>query len=149
MLYKEVIKDFAQRTRRNLEVIEQLEAEGQEVYEVTQLINSTLGLLVFPQQEYVNAIPPIPITEMKRMGWPIPRVTGNYKQVDDLNQLVRYLRNAIAHYNIKFIGDGKNRIQLLQVWNEHHGDKTWEAELSVNDLRKITDRFTAMLLDNR
>ncbi len=48
MMYKEVIQDFARRTRKNLEAIDRLHAEGRQVYEVTQLVNSTLGLLVFP-----------------------------------------------------------------------------------------------------
>lgn len=147
MLYEEVIRDFALRTRKNLEVIEQLQSEGHQVYEVTQLVNSTLGLLVFPQQEYVNQIPRIPVAELKRTGWPIPKVTGNYEQVQDLNQLIRYLRNAIAHFNIKFIGDGHNRVHLLKVWNEYGGRRTWEAELSVDDLRRIAERFIAMLLN--
>ncbi len=50
MMYEEVIRDFAERTRAKLRAIEQLEAEGRDVYEVTQLVNSTLGHLVFPQQ---------------------------------------------------------------------------------------------------
>ena len=42
MMYENVVRDFAARTRKNLRVIEHLEADGQEVYEVTQLVNSML-----------------------------------------------------------------------------------------------------------
>jgi hypothetical protein len=147
MMYKEVIQDFARRTRKNLEVLDQLHAEGREVYEVTQLVNSTLGLLVFPQQEYVDQIPRTPLDELSRDGWPIPKVKGQFEQVRDLNQLIRYLRNAITHFNIKFIGDGQNEIEVLRVWNEDRGRKTWEAVLSVSDLRGITERFIEFLLD--
>jgi len=147
MMYKEVIQDFARRTRKNLEVIDQLHAEGREVYEVTQLVNSTLGLLVFPQQEYVDQIPRTPLDELRRDGWPIPKVTGRFEQVRDLNQLIRYLRNAITHFNIKFIGDGQNEIEVLRVWNEDRGRKTWEAVLSVSDLRGIAERFIEFLLN--
>lgn len=147
MMYKEVIQDFARRTRKNLEVIDRLHAEGRQVYEVTQLVNSTLGLLVFPQQEYVDQIPHTPLDELRRDGWPIPKVTGRFEQVRDLNQLIRYLRNAITHFNIKFIGDGQNEIEVLRVWNEDRGRKTWEAVLSVSDLRGIAERFIEFLLD--
>jgi hypothetical protein len=68
MMYEEAIRDFARRTRKNLAVIDQLHAEGHEVYEVTQLVNSTLGLLVFPQQEYVAQIPSTPLAELERDG---------------------------------------------------------------------------------
>jgi hypothetical protein len=52
---KEFIIDFARRTRANLEFIES--AKRPDVFEVTQLFNSMLGLLVFPQQSYIDRIP--------------------------------------------------------------------------------------------
>lgn len=61
MMYEEVIHDFAQRTRKNLKVIESLQEAGLEVFEVTQLVNSCLGLLVFPQQNFVKKIPHTPL----------------------------------------------------------------------------------------
>ena len=57
-----LVLDFARRTKKNLEFIEhsltrdRLNSEN-DVYEVTQLINSLLGLLVFPQQKFYDAIP--------------------------------------------------------------------------------------------
>ena len=48
------VKDFASRTQKNLTTIEQIALdqsdEEPQVYEVTQLINSLLGLLIIPQQ---------------------------------------------------------------------------------------------------
>lgn len=147
MMYEEVIRDFAVRTRDNLRVIEELHADGRSVYEITQLVNSTLGLLVFPQQSYVDRIPRTPLDQLAKDGWPIPHVTDGFMQVVDLNQLIRYLRNAIAHFNIEFIGDGNNVIRLLRVWNtSSSGRRTWEAELSVDDLRKLTHCFVELLL---
>ena len=147
MMYEEVIRDFATRTQKNLRAIEGLQAKGSEVYEVTQLVNSTLGLLVFPQQEYVDRIPETPLDELRRSGWPVPRCRLGSDQVQNLNQLIRYLRNAIAHFNLEFIGDGRAQIRLLRVWNENRaGAKTWEAELSASDLRGITERFIDLLL---
>lgn len=66
MMYEEVIRDFALRTRKNLEAIETLQRLDAGVFKVTQLINSMLGLLVFPQQEYVESIPRIPLEELHR-----------------------------------------------------------------------------------
>jgi len=102
MMYEDVIRDFAERTRLNLRAIERLETDGHDVYEVTQLVNSTLGLLVFPQQEFVVRIPETPLTELVRDGWPVPTVRRGADRVNNLNQLIRYLRNAIAHFNIQF-----------------------------------------------
>ncbi|MBA7698739.1 hypothetical protein ES703_107421 [subsurface metagenome] len=91
MMYEEVIRDFAQRTQKNLQAIEYLlkkRKEGREVpevFETTQLVNSTLGLLVFPQQQFVNDIPATPINELKKMGWPVPKVCSGFPQVKNLN----------------------------------------------------------------
>jgi len=35
----------------------------------------------------------------------------------------------------------------LRVWNKWRGKKTWEAELSVDDLKKISEIFSEMLID--
>src|SRR5262245_31444769 len=110
MMYESVIRDFAERTRKNLRVIEQLQAKGEEVYEVTQLINSMLGLLVFPKEEFVDQIPDTSLQDLQESGWPIPRVSSGFPQAKDLRELIRYLRNAIAHFNLEFIKDGTNEI---------------------------------------
>jgi hypothetical protein len=146
MMYSDVIRDFARRTQTNLAAIEKLRKEGHKVYEATQLVNSVLGLLVFPQQEYIDRIPNTPLDELIRQGWPVPNVRGQFSQVTDLNQLIRYLGNAIAHFNIKFIDDGQNSIRLLRVWNVNRGNKTWEADLTLDDIRQIAERFIELLL---
>ncbi len=76
MMYEEVVSDFAKRTKANLEALEGLKAEGKQVFELTQLVNSTLGLLVFPQQEYVDSIPCTSLSELQvlnvastHIGW--------------------------------------------------------------------------------
>jgi len=148
-MYEEKIRDFAERTRANLRAIEQRKAEGHEAYEVTQLVNSMLGLLVFPQQRYVDKIPHTSLEELEQQGWPIPSVREGFQQVENLNQLVRHLRNAIAHFNVDFIGDGKNEVKFLHVWNTNpRGLRTWEAELSVSDLQGIAERFIELLLES-
>ena len=148
MMYEDVVADFAKRTKANLAAIDRLRNEGHEVFEATQLVNSTLGLLVFPQQSYVAKIPKIPLAKLERLGWPVPEVEPSFTQAADLRQLVRYLRNAIAHFNIEFEGDGTDHIRLLRVWNKDRNNiVTWEATLSVSDLRGIADKFVELLQD--
>jgi hypothetical protein len=155
MEYANVVRDFAERTRHNLEFIraalkkpdQEAAAHKQaEVYEVTQLINSMLGLLVFPQQEYFEAIPRTPLRDLVAEGWPELDVTpGLPDQVDNLSDLMRYLRNAITHFNVKFLAPS-GHLEGLRVCNRRHGKKTWEAELSLEQLEKITDQFIGMIL---
>lgn len=147
MNYDDVISDFAERTLRNLHAIELLQAERCDVFEVTQLVNSMLGLLVFPQQEYIDQIPKTPLEKLKQDGWPIPECPEGLSPVQNLNQFVKHLRNAIAHFNIEFIADASREITGLRLWNtaRHNHKKTWEAELSLSDLRGFAERFTTLL----
>ena len=48
--YTHFVKEFAERTRMNLEIVEKSDAPSAK--EVTQLINSLLGLLVVPNERY-------------------------------------------------------------------------------------------------
>ena len=144
---KNLIRDFAERTKVNLALVRASAKEGRKGYEVTQLMNSMLGLLVFPREEFYNNIPQLNITEMQESGWPIPRVLNNYRQVVDLNQLVRYLRNGIAHFNLLFTAASDGHIDGLIIWNEWNGQKNWEAELKIDELEEITRRFIQLILD--
>ncbi|MBJ6750983.1 HEPN family nuclease [Geomonas anaerohicana] len=155
MMYEELVADFAKRTRQNLETLRLLQIKndsGLSVFEVTQLINSMLGLLVFPQQRYFDEIPNTPLKELAATGWPIPRVVGDYRQPRDLRMLLRLLRNAVSHFNIEFLPDNNGEISGLRVWNTELRKPfkiTWMAELSIDDLEKITDRFIALLLKDK
>jgi hypothetical protein len=70
-----------------------------------------LGLLVFPQQRFYEHVPKIPLYELEDQGWPIPKVVGKYPQVRDLQELVRYLRNAVTHCNLEFEADSNEQIK--------------------------------------
>lgn len=147
MEYQNVVRDFARRTRQNLDLLRDLQIQNPklEIYEVTQLINSMLGLLVFPQQQYYGRIPATSLDELARQGWPIPDVIGNHPQVSDLNQLVRYLRNAIAHCNVEFLSDETLHIHGIVVWNFSGNRINWKAKLSLQDIETLTDKFIDLL----
>lgn len=149
----DVVKDFARRTRKNLDLLQSLPQKHPDMktYEVTQLINSMLGLLVFPQQRYVASIPKTPLCKLAQQGWPIPKVVDGYPPANNLNQLIRYLRNAIAHFNIEFLSDQNLQIRGLRVWNvrqrKSQHETTWKAELTIEDIEKITNKFVQLLLE--
>lgn len=88
MDYEDLVADFAERTRSNLDVLQKAQASGERVYEVTALVNSLLGLLVFPQQRFVELIPETPIAELRAQGWPVPTVDGEFEQMRDRSKSV-------------------------------------------------------------
>jgi HEPN pEK499 p136 len=148
MMYEDVVAEFAWRTQQNLRAAEDAKSKGANVFETTQLINSMLGLLVFPREEYIARIPRTPLAELRAAGWPLPSVRPGFAQAPDLAELVRYLRNAISHFNLEFQGDSYNQIAGIRVWNINRGNKTWEADLRLDELRGIAERFTRLLVES-
>jgi hypothetical protein len=144
---KEFIVDFARRTRANLEFIER--AADPSVYEVTQLFNSMLGLLVFPQQSYMDRIPETSLHDLVNSGWPAIKVIKGSPSFDNLRQLIRMLRNGVSHCNVEFMADDMKQITGLRIWNHEGGNrrngKNWEAELSIEDLRTIAFKFIELM----
>lgn len=147
MNYSNVIREFAERTRLNLDYIEQALDQGVEVYETTQLVNSLLGLLVFPQQRFIDDIPETPLAELREAGWPDIQVSGDLSRHKNLNELMRYLRNAIAHFNIQFIADSSNNLHSMKIWNSFKGRKTWETVLTFDEIRIIVYKFTNLIME--
>lgn len=148
MDYQNLVVDFANRTRQNLHVIQAMSQNNVKVYEVTQLINSMLGLLIFPKENFYKTIPPLSIKELEEDGWKIPKVIGNFKQVENLQQLIRYLRNAIAHFHLEFYTDENDQIKGVQVWNIPLGkkDPDWKVKLTIKELESITEKFLQLII---
>jgi hypothetical protein len=148
MDYQNLVRDFIQRTRKNLEYIEKAHATdpSAEVYEVTQLINSLLGLIVFPKEQYFLHIPETPLEDLAAKGWKIPDVKGNFSKIKNLRQLMQYMRNAVAHSNLEFISDG-HKLTGIRLWNcTRGGVKNWQIEMKLTELREITYKFIDLIL---
>ena len=153
MIYQDLVRDFAQRTRKNLNFIEEQVHSNPEIelYEVTQLINSLLGLLVFPREHYHRRdqkledfcyIPKTPLKTLENQGWPRVKVLAGQPPCRDLRTLIRHLRNSIAHFNIKFLADPITaQMAGVRLWNTSDGEETWGVELNLQELRLITELF--------
>lgn len=153
MEYRNVIRDFAERTRANLELVERTAADpGGSAHEFTQLVNSMLGLLVFPKEEYYTRIPRDSLKQLRKKGWPVPDTAGDLPPAKDLRELIRYMRNAITHFNIEFHASGNGELVGLTLWNLDggaSGPKTWQAFFTGEQLRDLTFRFVDVLTGPR
>lgn len=143
-----IIRDFIARTLHNLEFIEvqarnQGGADGQ-VYEVTQLINSMLGLLIFPREGFWVHLSARPLHTLPPEFETLRRAT----RARDLRQLIRLMRNSFAHFNVKtrsFMG----QIDSLVLTNLNDQKQiTWEMEITVDELRAFVDWFAYGIIDS-
>jgi len=147
----ELEDEFISRTEKNLRAIEKLSQEGESVYEVTQLINSLLGLLVYPKENFFEEIPEITRETMIKQGWPLP--DEEISQIQNLRKLVKNMRNAVAHFNVELITD-KNEIEGIRFKNYRTYDKDrekplWIGEYRLEPLKRFVDMFLARISKNK
>lgn len=127
------------RTEKNLQAIKNLRKQSTEVFEVTQLINSLLGLLVYPRERIIEKVQEISWEMMKREGWPLP--TGINAQVPNLEQLVRHMRNSLVHLNFELL-QSQGEIVGMRFFSRP-GRDNWVGEYEIDQL----EEFVFMLLD--
>jgi hypothetical protein len=136
-----LVKVFAKRTRENLDFIETEKPE----FEITQLLNSCLGLLVFPRKVCLKNFPNTPL---RAEEWSVSFVDKGFQQPESIQQLVKHLRNGIAHCYLKLFPDDKNEIESLCVWDEcpNCHEKKWQVTWSIPDFRKFVRKFSDILI---
>ena len=139
----DLISDFASRTLKNLDFVQQQVRNGnKDLYDVTQLWNSLLGLIVLPLETDKSRIPATSMADLESQGW--PRLTKNTRDHESLHNLVNHLRNAVAHANVRFIPRSRSdrQIKSVELWNEHPpGNVRWSGQATVEEL----DRFVRLI----
>ncbi len=97
---------FASRVQKNLRHIMDEFDNQEDVHVVTQLATSLLGLVVFPwEKNLVSHIKKVKLRELADKGWPEWSITLGHAET--LGELVRHIRNAVAHGSIRFSSDSR------------------------------------------
>jgi hypothetical protein len=142
---EEPVRDVMRRTMFNLDLIQRQETPSGPFY-VTQLVNSFLGALAHPWERFKKELRTIPIAEALAQGWPeIAKERMTDSEPKHLCELLRVMRNGIAHGNIVFLPNEKDEIRAIRVWNnDPKGHRTWGAILTVEVMRSMLDRFVEL-----
>jgi hypothetical protein len=144
MMPHEPVRDIMRRTLHNLKFVE-THAGVDGPYEVTQLINSFLGAMAHPWESYRDDLTAISLPSAENVGWPaIAKERETDREPNSLGELVRLMRNAIAHGNIEFLPAASAEIRALRLWNSDHGRRTWGAVILVTDMRAFLMRFATI-----
>lgn len=156
MNYPDLITDFAKRTLANLDLVKRAADEGRaDTYEVTQLWNSLLGLIVAPRERDMKILPKIPLAQLHAVGWPVITTAGEL-QSETLRGLVGTLRNAVAHFNVEFHADRGGEIQYVSLWNEAT-DKgrplpgrphSWDGRIDIDQLEQLARKIASTYVDD-
>ena len=130
-------KEFVKRTLENLKLIDEIhktKPDKYPPYNITHLINSLLGLVVFVKAD--NTLNDIKFKEYDICEW-------NYRDEEKkfLNFL-KHLRNAIAHKRIKEITtkDSKNIIGL-EFRDKNGHDDSFVVNITTDNIRLLIKKI--------
>jgi hypothetical protein len=161
---------FAKRTLKNLDFIKRAYADA-DVHPVTQVINSLLGLLVFPiekEDAFFSALPDVTFSGTSNLPsigrklidhLPVPSLKiVKFERCADLGGFFHKVRNAISHKHIEFSGADPDSRLLPEVTvilkdclpkNKHCGpsDFHWEISMTAEDLEKLSRYVAAIIID--
>lgn len=114
-------------------------------YDATLLINCLLGLLVLPKETMLDAIPEIPISDLKNWGvnissLKIAEARKNDPDPGTLRGLVFNMRHSVAHFRIKPI-PSEGEVEGFEFKN----DRGLHAEFSLSELRVFLRNLSSHL----
>ena len=143
-------EEFARRVRKNLDFIVRKRIEGEDVHEVTQLVTSLLGIIVFPWEVgALNRLEKLSLSELEAKGWPHWEILLDEKgDTKTLHRLVRHLRNAASHRHIRFLSDAAELDEVeIEFEDALHSNApaNWRTRVNAADLKIFCDLFTQQL----
>lgn len=136
MMYNNFIKDFAVRTQFNVDFIER-NATNNGPYEITNMINSLLGTLVFIKERHLFLLRDIDI-DMDN---------DNLLIIKDINNdtsfinIVFHMRNAVSHHNIGPVYNHDEISHFIFLDKNYRIDPrtpTWIAKISCPKIKEIS-----------
>ena len=147
--------EIARRSRKNLDFIYTHKKQGADVEEFTQLLNSMLGMLICLREEYFKGrevtwdkVEEYNLQSISIEGDVPTRTSPRLEHSKTFSKLISNLRHGFAHNCFELVG---NPITSVRVWNirseqdNEPKNRTWQAELSGNQLRQIADLFIDFL----
>ena len=136
-------KEFFKRTIYNLELYSKNSTTSEEFkYEVTQLINSLLGLIVFVKEDkldirYINLKD---IVEIDPIVWKYCDRKGGRLEEKNFSNFLKHLRNAIAHKRLVIKSNEKEIYSVVFV-DEYKNNK-FKVELNIDQIYNLVDKLS-------
>lgn len=126
-------KSFAERTKANLEFIEQSKSRGENIFETTQLINSLLGMIVFLREsDRINGS----ILDKKWKIIQYTKIQDHHNYCEKFSNFIRKFRNALAHGHIDPQVDENQEVSKFILWDECRcGNLDWKIEIDLENIK--------------
>lgn len=145
MEYRDFIVDFVQRTKRNYMQLKNGE------YGATALINSAVGLLMVPREAMIPKA--ATVLEMSELHMELKAVVSlnTYPEELTFEQIIRHVRNGIAHARMDVIIKSRKRNNLIDGFSIKDRDKNkgydFRIELSLELIEKLFFEYSKAVLE--
>ena len=132
-----------ERTLQNLTELETKHVELQ--FHVTNLINVCLGLIVFPNELSKHKIIKKMPTEMAFYEIQNESITYWESEEKSFQNILKHLRNGIAHGHIYFEDDGRD-IKNIIIYDEKGKRRNAEFNFSVEEFEIVAKKIATEYL---
>ena len=163
MISRNEAMGIVERTHKNLVYMRSARKNGADIHEVTHLFNSLLGLIVVPWERDLKGVDVLDTTieNLYDQGWPnmTPLIDEYPIKTKKLKDLVKHLRNAVAHGRFRFEGvesssaDSREpsdiKVVMCDQMKRRHEDyvRHWRAEFGGEDLYQFCGKFIQYIRD--
>lgn len=145
-------KDLCERTLANLDFIKDAKKKKRNVFEVTQLFNSLLGIIVnikehtLSENDYfcLRGLYGLKLTPSLKTLWGIPENIES----ESIGTLVYDMRNSIAHIDLEFLAENKSEITSLEFHFDTKGSTRGSMKFSVNALDTFIRKLCAYIIEH-
>lgn len=129
--------------QRSLELVDTYEGE----YETTQLLNTLIGLLFFPNERMQDLIPDKSLLDLEAWGFRPDCIVnaGAHKIPQEINlrELVKRLRNAVAHCKVSPFPNDHRPCEGFFFLDRND----FEAKIPADQLKNLLRGLLASLLN--
>ncbi len=151
-LDRNLTEEFARRTRKNLQFIEDAAVDQDaDVHRVVQITLSLLGIVIFPwERAAFDGAKSKTLADMRKEKWPTWDIcldAGKHR-TENLGQLLYHLRNGVSHGRVTFSSSDPDPSKVV-ITVEDAKPKTaasyWAAQIRADDLRDFCERCLAFI----
>jgi len=138
---------FIQRTRTNLELIEERYARDSKGHVVTQLVNSLLGIVVYPwEHQGLDHLKARQMSTIGLEGWPDEIM--KLGEANTVEEFIHHMRNAVAHGRITFSSDSRDLEEVTLTFEDRKDrskDIDWRVCIHGRHLRQFCTRWMDLI----
>lgn len=149
--------NFIKKTQEIIVQYDKLTLPESKEYDITLLLNASVGLLFIAQQKYNSSFTNIE-HEPAFNNWPnilnnvsiCRKYNKGTKRVENesitIKSVCRHIRNSIAHCNFGYVTNKADRVIEIVFDDYGHNDHTFHLQIAVEDFRNITTAISNFIL---